>query len=166
MKAKSIKTKTPKSPAEIRRLAEIAKIHIGAEAIGIDTKSEAYREMLQTHGGAHSAADLEAAGRHAVLDHLYASGFKPVSRKSQGRPKNADRQGAHWRRKSRAAQLEKIEALLTVGGKSWAYADGIAKRICKVERVTWVPAGSLYKIITALRKQAQREGWDLSGECK
>jgi hypothetical protein len=30
--------------------------------------------------------------------------------------------------------------------------------------VAWVATGDLYKIITALRKQAQREGWDLSGE--
>jgi phage gp16-like protein len=67
---------------------------------------------------------------------------------------------------SRAAQLAKIEALLTIGGKPWAYGDALAKRICKVERIAWVPDRDLYKIITALRMQAKREGWDLSGEGK
>jgi phage gp16-like protein len=75
------------------------------------------------------------------------------------RPHNIDA-GRH----SRQAQLQKIEALLTVGGKPWGYADALAIRICKVEKLAWVPANQLYKIITALRKQAQREGWDLSGE--
>jgi phage gp16-like protein len=71
---------------------------------------------------------------------------------------------ATWSQASRARQLEKIEALLTIGGKSWAYGDAMAKRICKVDKITWVADGDLYKIITALRKQAQRDGWDLSGE--
>lgn len=74
------------------------------------------------------------------------------------RPKNMDKGG------SRADQLGKIEALLTVGKKEWAYADGIAKRVCKVDKVQWVETDDLYKIITALRMQAKREKWDLSGE--
>ena len=65
---------------------------------------------------------------------------------------------------SRSSQLKKIEALLTVGKKEWNYAHALAARICKVDRVEWVPEHELYKIITALRKQAFREGWDLSGE--
>ncbi len=67
-------------------------------------------------------------------------------------------------RGNRAAQLKKIEALLTVGGKPWNYAHALAKRICKTDRIEWVPDHLLYKIITALRYQAKREGWDLSGE--
>lgn len=74
-----------------------------------------------------------------------------------GRPKNIERG-------SRADQLKKIEALLTVGKRPWTYADAIAKRVCKVDKVPWVPDDELYKVITALRIQAKREGWDLSGE--
>ncbi|MFZ2949540.1 MAG: regulatory protein GemA [Desulfuromonadaceae bacterium] len=74
------------------------------------------------------------------------------------RPKNMDKHG-----ESRDDQLGKIEALLTVGKKSWAYADGCARRICKVDKVQWVETHDLYKIIAALTYQAKREGWDLSG---
>ena len=58
-----------------------------------------------------------------------------------GRPKNMD----HG---SRAAQLKKIEALLTVGKKEWKYAHTLAQRICKADRIEWVPDHLLYKIIT------------------
>lgn len=74
------------------------------------------------------------------------------------RPKNMDNHG-----QSRDEQLKKIEALLTIGKKEWAYADGIARKICKVDKVQWVETHALYKIIAALTYQAKREGWDLSG---
>lgn len=138
------------NPAD-RRKAELAKIHIAKADKGMS--DDEYRYMLHTVAGVTSAADLDAKGRRNVLDHL--SG-KTVSYPK--RPKNMDRGG------SRADQLSKIEALLAVGNRPWAYADALAKAICKVEKVAWVPDYDLYKIITALRKQAQREGWDLSGD--
>jgi phage gp16-like protein len=138
---------------EDRRRSELAKIHIAKTEKGMS--DDDYRCMLHNVAGVTSAADLDVKGRRAVLDHL--CGGRPQHAYPK-RPKNMDRPT------SRAAQLEKIEALLTVGGKPWAYADALARNICKVEKVEWVPDTDLYKIITALRKQAQREGCDLSGE--
>ena len=144
--------------AEDRRRAELAKIHIAKKDLGLDDGT--YRAMLHAVAGVESAAELTACGRRDVLEHLKSAGFasKTARPKYKGRPHNMD--GLL----SRDMQLRKIEALLTVGGKSWAYADGIARRICKVDKVAWVKTDQLYKIITALRMQAQREGWDLSGE--
>jgi phage gp16-like protein len=76
------------------------------------------------------------------------------------RPKNMDKCG------SRADQLGKIEALLSIGKLPWSYADAIAKRMGLADKIQWVHESDLYKIITALRKRAQKEGWDLSGELK
>jgi phage gp16-like protein len=53
-----------------------------------------------------------------------------------------------------------------VGNRPWSYADALAKRICKVDKIIWVPGDQLHKVIAALRYQARREGWDLSGEIK
>ena len=65
---------------------------------------------------------------------------------------------------SRAQHLKKIEALLTIGAKPWAYADGMARRMYDIARVQWIEdLEQLRGIITALRKQAKREGWDLNG---
>ncbi|OPY07568.1 MAG: hypothetical protein A4E68_01737 [Syntrophaceae bacterium PtaB.Bin095] len=149
--------KKPATP-EGRRKAELARIHIARAEKGMS--DDEYRYMLHTVAGVTSAAGLDARGRRAVLDHLCGEAANAGRRGSKypGRPKNMDRFG------DKTAQLEKIEALLTVGGKPWAYADAIAYAICKVDKVRFVEVGDLYKIITALRKQAQREGWDLSGE--
>ena len=123
-----------------------------------------YRAMLAGYGVA-SSTELSADRANKLLDELsakaVASGVwerRPGKRGTTGKPKNMDGY------RSRAQQLQKIEALLTIGKKSWSYADALAQRICKVDKISWVPDHELYKIITALRKQAQREGWDLSGE--
>lgn len=142
------------------RRAELAKIHIAKKDFCMSDGD--YRAMLMEITGKTSAGDLNSKQRQAVLDHLASLGFK---NKRSGRPKNADRKpGQKPSQVSRAEQLKKIEALLTIGEKPWSYADALAQRICKADRVAWVKDVDLYKIITALRKQALREGWDLSGE--
>lgn len=130
-----------------------------------------YRDIIAdiSHGKHDSSRDLSAPQRQSLINRLSVlageedrPSWQPRDKRSYpNRPRNMDRPG-----ESRADQLGKIEALLTVGKKEWAYADGIARAICKVDKVQWVKTGDLYKIITALRKQAQREGWDLSGELK
>ena len=52
-------------------------------------------------------------------------------------------------------QLKLIERLLD--GRSWAYADALAKRICKVDRLAWVRGGDLRKIIAALEYDRKRK---------
>lgn len=134
------------------RQAELARIHIAKKDLGMN--DDEYRTMLHMVTGKSSAGDLTARQRYAVLDHLKS--LKEGVKKYPGRPNNMDGIA------SRDRQLGKIEALLTIGGKSWAYGDALAKRICKVDKLTWVEDADLYKIIAALRKQAKREGWDLN----
>jgi phage gp16-like protein len=142
--------------AEDRRRAELAKIHIAKTERGMT--DDEYRYMLHTVAGVTSAADLDAKGRRAVLEHLYGGRVS-----YPGRPKNMDLP-------DRKAQMEKIGALLAAGKRPWNYAHALARNICRtkddapIDSLGWVPEEQLYKIITALRKQAQREGWDLSGE--
>ncbi|BDV42420.1 hypothetical protein GURASL_13430 [Geotalea uraniireducens] len=134
-----------------------------------DYTDDNYRDTILdiSKGRTDSSKELSERQRQELIGRLSVLAgeeprrtWQPRDKKSYpGRPKNMDKPGH-----SRAEQLGKIEALLTVGGKAWAYADAIAKAVCKVDRVAWVTTGDLYKIITALRKQAKREGWDLSGE--
>jgi phage gp16-like protein len=130
-----------------------------------------YRDLISdvSKGRADSSRDLAPRERLELIDRLsLLAGEEPRKpwqprdkRSFPGRPKNMNQPG-----QSRDEQLGKIEALLTVGKKSWAYADAIAKAVCKVDKVSWVADSDLYKIITALRLQAKRQGWDLSGEKK
>jgi phage gp16-like protein len=149
------KLKATFNPLINRRNAELAKIHIAKKQLGMD--DDTYRIMLANVAGVSSAGDLGQDGRQAVLDHLKKIGFKQTIK---GRPHNMEVKG------SRAAQLKKIEALLTIGKKSWSYADALAKRICKTDKIAWVEADQLYKIITALQKHAQRAGWELKEQEK
>jgi len=133
-----------------------------------------YRDIILdiSNGKCSSSTDLSRQQRQELISRLsmLAGETSPTfqSRRGPGggydkrtypkRPKNMDNHG-----QSRDEQLKKIEALLTVGKKEWPYADGIARKICKVDKVQWVETHALYKIIAALTYQAKREGWDLSG---
>lgn len=151
---------------------QIKLIHVVKGALLLDDAT--YRAMLAGYGVA-SSKDLRDAQAELLLHDLQTKAMQAGVWKKKAAPAGKGRkpgnlQRPDWQslpsrgRLSRAKQLEKIEALLTVGGKSWEYAEALAQRICKVDKLAWVPEQELYKIITALRKQAVREGWDLSGE--
>lgn len=69
-------TRRKSSPRNI----ELGRIHQGAAALGLIQPNDdsAYRSMLWTIGRVRSAADLDEAGRQAVLRHLKACGWQPV----------------------------------------------------------------------------------------
>ncbi len=81
------------------RRAALAKIHIGAEALGMDTEDKGpdseYRRMLWNVARVHSAADLDEVGRRRVLDHLKKCGFRPKRRpRTRPEPNRATPAGA------------------------------------------------------------------------
>lgn len=129
-----------------------------------------YRDLVSdvSKKRCESSKDLTPAERRSLIDRLQAlSGEeapkpkRPWTKKQYpNRPKNMDQEQPD---QSRAAQLAKIEALLTVGKCSWKYADAIAHQMRLADKVQWVATENLYKIITALTKKGQKEGWDLSG---
>lgn len=128
-----------------------------------------YRDILFVNfDGATSKSGLSERQLLQLVQHLEALLPSPRSGRGAGvrgaypgRPRNMDKPG-----ESRTDQLGKIEALLTIGKLPWSYADSIAKQMRLADKVAWVETKDLYKIITALRKKAQKEGWDLSGETK
>lgn len=136
---------------------QIKLIHCCKSALRLS--DDDYRAVLAGYGVA-SSKDLSTWHAAKLLQDLETKAAAAGVWKTGRAPKRA---GKRPTKVDRNLQLQKIEALLTVGGKPWAYADGMAKRICKVEIVAWVPDADLYKIITALCMQAKREGWDLSG---
>ena len=155
--------KKPLTP-EKRRKRELGRIHMlkkQAEERNPGWGEENYRDLIYVVGKCDSSADLDQRGRQKLIDQLAdlagerAAGCRPY----KGRPKNMETG-------NKAAQLKKIEALLTIGKLPWAYANAIAKKQCGVDQVAWVEGQDLYKIITALRLHAQRKGYDLSGEIK
>lgn len=128
-----------------RRNQQLSKIHIAKKDLAMDDDS--YRAMLARVAGVNSAKDLNPRQVGLVLREFERLGWKP----KPGRPKPsaaADRQKL----------VGKIEAQLAEAGRSWNYADGLAQRLYKVERLEWLDAKQLGGVITALAKDAQRHG--------
>lgn len=133
-----------------QRAAAIAKIHIGAGQLGI--ADEAYRAMIRQIGGAASGSskDLGREGFDAVVAHLARLGadFKRPPRAGKKPTGGADRQ----------AMLDKIDAYLAEARLPVAYADALARRMYRMERVAWCRPEQLRGIIAALDKAARKAG--------
>lgn len=142
---------------------QIKLIHTVKGALGLS--DDDYRAILAGYG-VESSKQMNTVDAAKLLADLEQKAEAAGVWKRGAAPRRKGKRPANIEQPSRAAQLGKIEALLTVGNRPWGYADALAKRICKVDRVAWVPDGELRKIIAALRYQAKREGWDLSGEDK
>lgn len=128
-------------PAD-RRRAELARIHIGRKALGLE--EEAYRALLRKVGGEGSAGALNARGRAAVLDRMRADGAfgrrSPVPGPERG------------------PLLRKIHALL--GKRPVAYAEAILRRQLGVRapaRLEWAKPDDLRKVVAALEYDRGRK---------
>lgn len=147
-------TATNKSP----RLKLYGRIHSLLAEAGIDDAG--YRDILYLNfNGAESKSKLTERQLLHLVQHLESLVPGKQRQAYPGRPRNMNKPGD-----SRTEQLKKIEALLTIGKLPWSYADAIAKQMRLADTISWVKTGDLYRVITALRKKAQKEGWDLSGE--
>ncbi|NKB37884.1 MAG: DUF1018 domain-containing protein [Gammaproteobacteria bacterium] len=116
----------------------LAQIHILKKELALD--DDTYQDVLFTVARVRSSKDLDEYGRKKVIQHM-----RSLKGKSSypGRPHNCDEN----------PQLQKIEALLAENKKSWAYADGIAKRMYQKDRVAFCDGQQLTGIITALIRQ-------------
>lgn len=147
------------------RQRDLAKIHIAKKQLGMD--DETYRELLFNIAGVRSAADLDGRGRSAVIKHLRRCGFKSSPKRPKGYKsshKSANASGMHIESSpERAPLLSKIGAILADLNLSWAYADGIAKRMFGIERVRWLSPVQLRKVTAALvyrQKKSKTEAHD------
>lgn len=121
---------------------------------------EVYRDRLEQVTGKRSSKALNVKEFAAVLNSYAAQGIHPPepqksSKKARQKPKVSA---------ARQAQLDKIEALLAEKGRvegqhiPWAYAEGILKRLYKIDQIAWANGRQLGGVITALTKDAKRKG--------
>jgi phage gp16-like protein len=126
----------------------LAKIHIAKAQLGLD--DETYRSLLARVAGVRSSKELNQRQIGRVLAEFERLGWKPKpssKAKSRAKPKPAD---------ASKALINKIEAQLADAGRPWAYADAMALRMFKVERVEWCDADQLRRLVAALAYDAKR----------
>ena len=131
------------------RNGQMAKIHIAKAQLGLD--DEEYRSLLGRVAGVSSAKDLNPRQIGAVLAAFEKLGWQPKAPAKQGRKRPNVKT-------TRQLLLGKIEAQLAAADRKWAYADAMALRMCKVERVEWCDERQLQKLIAALNYDAKRHG--------
>lgn len=135
------------------RTREIARIHCLRR--DLELSDEDYRAVLWAEARVTSTADLDQHQRRKVIQALTGHGGKPY----RGRPHNADT--------NRRKELRKIEALLADAGRDWEYAESLARRIGKRDRLALCGPQQLYKIIAALEVDARRRlHAELTQECE
>lgn len=127
--------------------ATLSKIHIAKSQLNM--ADDIYRGLLARVAGVRSAKELNVRQAAKVIEEFERLGWKPKpSAKSKGKPHNF---------KVLPAEIEKVEALLTDMGLSWAYADAIVWRMFKVQRVAWLKTPKqLADLIAALHVEQEK----------
>lgn len=130
------------------RNLQLSKIHIAKKDLGLD--DETYRALLGRVAGVRSAKDLNPRQIGHVLAEFTRLGWQSTTaEKARKAPAPAP---------DREKLMSKVEAFLAEAKRSWAYADGMALRMFKVERVEWLDPEQLRKVVAALTYDARRHG--------
>ena len=128
------------------RRAMIAKIKIAQKELGMD--DDTYRAVLMRAAGKNSCTQMGDGQLEAVLREMQRLGFVP-------------RQSAYVRPPLHLADhgglIRKIGALLAQAGKTWAYADGIARQMFGAASVQVCDAEQIRKVLAALNVHIRRE---------
>lgn len=122
-------------------------VHIGKNKLSLDDTT--YRDMLWQSTGKRSSKDCTVAALKKVINQMEQKGFvvTPAKKHQTKKPDAA---------KSKQAQMDKIEALLTDASKPWEYAEALTKHMYKVDKLTFCTATQLRGVITAITKHEQK----------
>lgn len=124
----------------------LAPIHCAKRDLCMD--DDAYRALLERVAKVRSARDLSPAAAARVLEEFERLGWINKRRRARGRPHNFA---------ALPDRIHKIEAQLASMGLDWAYADGIARQMFKIQRVAWVRRpDQLDAIIAALHNEQSK----------
>lgn len=141
-------------PAEKRKRL-IAALHIAKAKAGLD--DDTYRDVLAHH---YQPRPGERPSAKNMATHQIGAALREISEKSGIPMPNQHKKPVVSA--ERAALIDKIEALLADKGRRqgrtvpWAYADGMAKRMCNVEKVQWCTPEQLAKLVAALSIDQKR----------
>ena len=127
------------------RRAMVAKIKIAQKELDMD--DDTYRAVLLRVTGKNSSTRLDAAELDAVLREMCRLGFVP-------RPAAYVRPPLHLA--DHGGLIRKIGALLAQTGKTWAYADGMARNMFGEDRANRLDGDKLHRLMTALQIYANR----------
>ena len=143
---------------------QVALIHVAKAQLGLS--DEVYREMLGSVG-VLSSLQLTGPQFNELMNRMEAGGFRVTG----GQPEGGKARSESWKRVHKSAvksgmhrqppqeteaMIRKIAAILADLGLGWGYADGMARRMFGIDRLTWCDAGQTHKVLQALCVHQQR----------
>lgn len=138
------------------RKRQLARIHQGKKALGLadpEYRALLVRATADEHGvgGLDSSAHMSPEQRNRVLAEMARLGFKEERRATRrkvwpGEPRNCDD----------VPMLRKVRALLADSKRPWSYAHALGKKMFHVDRVEFLHADQLHKLVAALQADANR----------
>lgn len=144
--------RTGNAPAASQhRRAMLAKVHLAKKELGL--VEDDYRQILLDETGRASAADCTDGELAKLLDRFKSNGFKP--QKGKG-PRAADHPSAG---KARALWIS-LGQLGAIDNPSEQALEAMARRQLGCDRLQWANQAHVYSLIEALKKIAERHGWD------
>lgn len=117
-------------------------IHIGKSKLGLD--DETYRALLVRVTGVDSCRRMSAEQLEAVLTEMRAKGFAQAPTGNQPRTLG------------QRPLMKKIGALLADNQLPWAYAEAIARRQYRKDRLEFCSDAELGSVVAALHRYAKR----------
>lgn len=126
---------------------EKAIIHLAKQQLAMTEKE--YRAALGKLGVA-SSKDLTYPQYEKLLQKFQGDGFV-ITGKKKGQYNRTP--NATW---DKEPMLKKIGALLRVMNLNWHYADGIARRMFKVDVASWCAPEQLHSIVAALEYKRRK----------
>lgn len=135
-----------------RRRAQLATAHMMAARLALDT--DTYRALLERLTGKNSMAKMDFSERRKVLDELRRLSGDTARRMRRMVPPPGAPAGV---REELAAMIGKLEAMVSELDLSWAYVDGMSKRMFHVDRAQWCTAEQLHKLVAALSFHQRRK---------
>lgn len=135
------------------RKAELAKIHVAKKQLALD--DETYRALLERVTGQSSAADLTARQRDALLKEFARLGFRAPNHRQPNPAPACPTTIPGW---GKGRLIAKIGALLCDADppRPWAYADGMARKMFRIESIRFCNETQLHKIVAALMYDQKR----------
>lgn len=114
----------------------------------LDMAEPAYRDLLMRYGGCRSSKDLERDDFQKIIAQLEARGFRKEIKDGEGK-------AAHPT-DSRRNVIRKTGECLRALKMPWRYADEIAKRMWKIQKLEWCTPQQIYHVNGELIRQLER----------
>lgn len=147
---------SPKPAKGDARSTALKAVHASKRQLGLD--DDTYRDLLARVTTKRSASELDAVQLRKVLTEMRRLGAaQPTQPREGGRAKPAHYPGTPHNIDTLPAQIEVVEALLTEMRLSWGYADAIARRMFRVDKVAWLKdSRQVVAILSALYNEREK----------